>query len=170
MIKVPDAAALLKRLRSRKSIAVLLIAGALLLLLAPSVSKGTDERKTVSDAPRFDVEEEEKRLAAILSKTDGAGRVAVMLSVAGTPVREIACDEDASTSDGKTELSRKTVTVQTGGSAREVVTLSYEYPAYIGAVVVSDGAGISAVKLRLTQAVSSLTGLGADRITVIKMK
>lgn len=170
MSKFPDVSALFGRLRQRKGVAVLLVAGALLLLLAPSLTGKTGEEKAVSDAPKFSVAEEEKRLAAILAKTDGAGRVSVMLSVAGTPVRSLACDEEASVSDGKTETSRKTVTVQTGGSAREVVTLSYAYPAYTGAVVVADGAGRSAVRLGLTQAVSSLTGLGADRITVIKMK
>ena len=39
-----------------------------------------------------------------------------------------------------------------------------------GAVVIAEGADRPAVKLNLIQAVSSLTGLGMDQITVIKMR
>ena len=38
------------------------------------------------------------------------------------------------------------------------------------AVIAAEGADDAAVKLDLVSAVSSLTGLGADDITVIKMK
>ena len=39
-----------------------------------------------------------------------------------------------------------------------------------GAVVVCDGGDDAAVRLAVTQAVSAYTGLGSDRITVMKMK
>ena len=41
---------------------------------------------------------------------------------------------------------------------------------YAGAVVVCDGADSAVVRLRIVQAVSALTGLGSDKISVIKMK
>ena len=42
------------------------------------------------------------------------------------------------------------------------------YPVYLGAVVVCQGAGSGGVRLAVTEAVAALTGLPADRITVVQ--
>lgn len=39
-----------------------------------------------------------------------------------------------------------------------------------GVVVVCEGAGSAAVRLRVTEAAAAYTGFGSDRITVLKMK
>ena len=158
-----------EKLKSKRLIAGLLILGALLLLLAPSGGKKEQAAKQELP-PEFSLEAEERRLAAILSKTEGAGRVSVMLAVSGGVVREIAEDTEETAAEGKRESSKKAVTVQTGGSAQEAVTLRYLYPDYTGALVVADGAGSAGVRLRLTEAVAALTGLKTDKISVIKMK
>ena len=54
------------------------------------------------------------------------------------------------------------------GSGQEAVVRLERYPVFQGALVVSQGADRAEVRLVLTQAVSALTGLGADRITVCK--
>ena len=54
---------------------------------------------------------------------------------------------------------------QMQGVGRAEVLLSQS-----GAVVVCDGADAAAVRLYVTNAVMSYTGLGSDRISVIKMK
>lgn len=43
-------------------------------------------------------------------------------------------------------------------------------PTYQGAIVVCQGADDPGVKLALVQAVASVTGLGTDQITVVKMR
>jgi stage III sporulation protein AG len=43
-------------------------------------------------------------------------------------------------------------------------------PQYLGAIVVCQGADRSDVRLAIVEAVSALTGLGADKISVLKMK
>ena len=43
-------------------------------------------------------------------------------------------------------------------------------PKYMGAIIVCKGAGNAAVKLAVVEAVSRVTGLGADQISVLKMK
>ena len=43
-------------------------------------------------------------------------------------------------------------------------------PTFMGAIIAAEGADQASVRLDLVNAVSSLTGLGADRITVIKLK
>ena len=46
-----------------------------------------------------------------------------------------------------------------------------ENPAqYLGVIVVCEGADSPAVRLAIVEAVSDVTGLGADRISVLKMK
>ena len=42
------------------------------------------------------------------------------------------------------------------------------YPQYRGALVVCEGGGNDAVRLQVISAVSALTGLGSDRIAVVR--
>ena len=53
---------------------------------------------------------------------------------------------------------------------KEPAVQSTVYPTYQGALVVCDGAERASVRLAVTQAVSSLTGLGSNKIAVVKMK
>ena len=43
-------------------------------------------------------------------------------------------------------------------------------PVYLGAVVLAQGADNPVVKLSIVEAVSKVTGLGADKISVLKMQ
>ena len=54
--------------------------------------------------------------------------------------------------------------------ADEVVVTRRMYPVYQGAVVVCQGAGDSRVRLTVVDAVSVLTGLSSDKISVVKWK
>ena len=57
------------------------------------------------------------------------------------------------------------------GSAYNVPAIvSTEYPVFQGALVVAEGGADPAVRYQLSAAVAALLGLGADRITVLKMK
>ena len=67
------------------------------------------------------------------------------------------------------EQEVKTVLVSENGDDVPIVVKT-KYPTYKGAVVVCEGADHPSVKLNIVQAVSSLTGLGSDKITVVKMK
>ena len=44
--------------------------------------------------------------------------------------------------------------------------VAQQYPAFLGALVVSNGGGDPQVKLDLLQAVKALTGLGSDQISI----
>lgn len=50
------------------------------------------------------------------------------------------------------------------------VLVQTRQPRFQGAVVVCEGADRAAVKLAVTEAVASLTGLGSGKIAVVKMK
>ena len=147
-IKLPD---ILKN-----KYALLVLAIGLLLVLWPSGSK-TEEKQTAELAvPAFSVVEEESRLETQLSKIKGAGRVSVLLSVAGSASRELA------------EGEKGTLVISESGKER-VVELYYVNPQYMGAVIVCEGAGSAELRLQITKAVSNFTGLGTDKISVISM-
>ena len=61
------------------------------------------------------------------------------------------------------ERSTRPVTEEGG-----VVVTRETYPQYRGALVVCEGGGNDAVRLQVVSAVSALTGLGSDRIAVVK--
>lgn len=56
------------------------------------------------------------------------------------------------------------------GRLRLMLTVEPGTERWAGAVVVCEGGGSAAVRLQLTQAVSALTGLSSDKITVVKGK
>ena len=56
------------------------------------------------------------------------------------------------------------------GQLRLMLTTEPSSERWEGAVVVCEGGGSAAVRLQLTQAVSALTGLPSDRITIVKGK
>ena len=65
------------------------------------------------------------------------------------------------------EREEQTVVISTG-SGEETVLITQKYPTFQGALVVCRGGDDPVVQLTLTRAVSALTGLGSDRITVCK--
>ena len=111
------------------------------------------------------------RLAEVLGTIDGVGRVRIMLTLrAGSSLR---LAEDSSLSDstgGQTKQEKQVLTVNRGSGRQEVVVTQQLYPTYQGAVVVCEGAGSSSVRLAVVNAVSVLTGLSSDRISVVKWK
>lgn len=147
---------------------ILLLVGVLLLALP------TGEKKTEAPEPSDPVNGAEtscwsgleERLESALRQIEGAGEVSVVLAMKAGP-RQVLAQE------GKVgENSHETTTVLASGSAgvREPVRIQELGPSYQGALVVAQGADDPQVRLALSQAVSALTGLGADKITICKGK
>ena len=85
----------------------------------------------------------------------------------------LALAEDSSASQGSSgdvRQERQVLTVNRGSGRQEVVVTRRMYPVYQGAVVVCQGAGDSRVRLTVVDAVSVLTGLSSDKISVVKWK
>jgi stage III sporulation protein AG len=166
-----------EKLRKGGWAAVVLAVGAALLMIPWG---NTDKAERDADAnvqPEhdFSLREQEERMEGILADIYGAGRVRVMLTLSSGPEQVLQKDVTSSArGEGETpyetERSESTVIVSGGGSAQSAVAAKYLYPKYQGALVVADGAGKADIRLELMRAVSGLTGLGTDRITVAKMK
>ena len=145
-----------------KYVLIILLAG-LVLLLLPTGSKAkakTTQVSTVSEQTQTQaIQAEEQRLTQLLQQINGAGQVQVLLSYRCSAERELATDD-----------AGEPTIISAGGGAQEAVELKTVSPQYLGAVVVCDGADSASVRLAIIQAVSSLTGLGSNKIAVVKMK
>lgn len=158
---VTTAAEFLKKHR----LLLLMIAAGILLLTLPTQEEPLDTnpvQTTVIEEP-LSLEE---RLSNLLSKMDGAGRTAVLLTQARGEQLLYQTDESSSGTDLRTE------TVLVTKADREETGLLRQRlpPVWQGAVVLCQGADRPEVRLRIVEAVMSATGLTSDKITVLKMK
>ena len=105
----------------------------------------------------------------VLSQVEGAGKVEVLLAYEDGEVHSYQEDRIERIDESGREIHTETVFHDTD-SGDSPVCVKVSYPTYRGAVVVCQGADKASVRLNLLKAVSSLTGLSSDHITVIKMK
>lgn len=68
----------------------------------------------------------------------------------------------------QSEMEAALAAFEGAGRLKLVLTVEPGTERWAGAVIVCEGGGNAAVRLQLTQAVSALTGLSADRIAVVK--
>lgn len=148
---------------------VVLLVGILLMALPDRADK-----KVVIQAQSQQEEQSaitlEKELEAILGHLNGAGKVKVLLSVAKG--EQTIYQTDSMYSQNENSTDTKTQTILRTDSERNESGLVHQInpPIYLGAVVLSQGADDPAVKLAIVEAVSDATGLGADKISVLKMQ
>ncbi len=128
-----------------KYVVLVVLAGVFLMVLP---GKNAEPEQEAVTEPSL-----EQRLEALLSQVEGAGKVRLVLSPG-------AGEEILFQTDGE-----ETVVLRDQGLVRQVLPGSYQ-----GAVIVCQGADNAALRLALTQALSSATGLKAHEITVLKMK
>ena len=111
-----------------------------------------------------------QRLADILSQIDGAGSVNVLLTVRAGEETLYHTDSDTVVSDSTTSTKTTIVTVTTSDKDETGFVRQINPPQYLGAIIVCQGGDSPSVRLAITDAVSKVTGLSSDRISVLKMK
>ncbi len=148
--------------------ALILLIGVGLMLLPERSQNNTDEPAAISEQTQTVTESE--RLTAILEQIYGAGSVQVMLSVAAGEERLYQTDTQSDSSENESSNRVDTVIVTDGNRQESGLIRQVNPPVYLGAIVVCQGADKASVRLAVTEAVSKITGLGADRIVVLKMK
>lgn len=165
--KIPNGEQWCSWLRQYKLVLVLAVVG-LVLVAWPTqrtATSGPDTQGQKAEEESFSVEELEQRLAQAISRIQGAGDATVLLSLDQGVERVLA--EDRVEEQGEKESSQEQTTVICDGEdGEEVVLLTQYYPSFRGALVVCPGGDDPQVQLAITQAVSALTGLGSDRITI----
>lgn len=164
-----------KELFGRYKFVLLVVLAGIILLAWPAGGEGppaAEAAGSVPEAEDFSVAALEEKLSQTLSKVQGAGEVTVMLTVQGGSRRVLAENEkNTRTADGRSETQSATVVVSGGsGLGEEPVLVQQLYPRFQGALVVCSGGDDAQVRLKIMEAVSALTGLGTDKISICKGK
>ena len=146
---------------------LLVLCVGILLMTFPDVKTESKELpvEEVTAAPK-DIASE---LTEILGQIQGVGRVQVMVTESAARETVYQTDDDSSVNGDSMTNRLETVIVSQNGTEQGLVR-TVTPPVYLGAVIVCQGGGDPRVQLAVTQAVSSVTGIGTDHITVLKMK
>ncbi len=163
-----DPARLRRALKRYRYAALILLLGVLLMLLpvgggSEDADAGAEPEATAADA--FDLAALERQLADARSQISGVGEATVVLTLRSSGEEVLAQD----TSEGSA-TETETVIISTGSSTEQAVSVKTIYPEFQGALVVCDGGGSASVKLEVLKAVSAITGLSSDQISICKRK
>ncbi len=158
-------------LEKYKYVLLVALVGAVLLLW-PGGKGGSEKARQAEQTGEvvFDLTSMERKLSAALSQVEGAGDVSVVLTVQSTSRQVVAQDDKTTLKEGSSERTAETVVISKGSGTQEPVLLEQIYPDYQGALVVCTGGEDAGVRLKLVEAVSALTGLGADKISICRGK
>ena len=147
--------------------AALILAAGLLLMCFP-------ENQKPEPIPESQVVLQEsslqQSLEELLSKLDGAGKVKVLLSISTGEQYHYQTDEDLNRHESSADQRKETVIVTSRDREEQGLLQRTDPPTYLGALVLCQGADSALVRLAVVDAVSTVTGLGADQISVLKMK
>ncbi len=134
---------------------LILLLGVVLMLLPTSENQVQPPAQVEANVQKEGIGQQ---LTAILGQIKGVGKVQVLLTV-----------ENGSNTIYQTD-GDKTVIITDSNRVQSGLVERVESPEYRGAVIVCQGADSPSVRLNIVEAVASITGLGTDRITVLKMK
>jgi stage III sporulation protein AG len=144
---------------SRYRYVLIVVAVGLILMLLPGGSTPKQEKPQQIQETEADFATE---LAEILSKIKGAGKVEVMLTTAQG--QETCYQTDSRGED------QSTVTITDSARNETGLIRQVNPPTYLGAIIVCQGGDDPGVRLAIVESVAKVTGLGADRISVMKMR
>lgn len=161
-----DPARLLRALDKYKFVALILCVGIVLMLLPVGKTDiSGQEQQMQQTQENFDLEALERKLEAALSEINGVGTATVVLTLKSSGEEVLAQDVSQGNS-----TERETVIVSIGSGMEQAVSIKTIYPEFQGALVICDGAGSAGVKLEVLQAVSAITGLSSDKISICRRK
>lgn len=146
---------------------LLIIAVGIFLMVLPSqkeASPATEEPATIQSYVSM-----EEKLERILSQIRDVGKVRVMLTEQTGSETIYQVDEDRTEGEGSLRVKTETV-ILSGSGTHSGLVQTVTPPTYLGAIIVCQGAGSPTVRLAVANAVSAVTGIGMDRISVLEMK
>ena len=153
--------------KNYKYVLLILCTGILLMSLS-------DDNNTVKQQETVIHQEEPatqaEQLEEILAQISGVGKVKVLLTEAAGAETIYQIDEDRNLSNNSESVRVETVIVTNADREEQGLIRTVTPPVYLGAIIVCQGGDQPAVKLSIVQAVSGVTGISSERITVLKMK
>ena len=158
-----------RALLKKYKFAVIILVVGLLLMAMPSV-KNTKQPRTQKTATESTAPSIEENLSALLSRVMGAGDVTVLLTTEEGEETVFQTNQDNSKTNDNENDRTDTVTITDSNRNQQGLIRQIKAPIYRGAVIVCQGADSADVRLSLVDAVSKVTGLRSDQISVLKMK
>lgn len=158
-----------RTLLKKYKFAVIILVVGLLLMAMPSVKTTQQPRtqKTVTESTTPSIDE---NLSALLSRVMGAGEVTVLLTTEEGEETVYQTNQDTGKTNDNENNRTDTVTITDSDRNQQGLVRQIRAPIYRGAVIVCQGADSADVRLSLVDAVSKVTGLRSDQISVLKMK
>ena len=130
-----------------------------------------EQAPTVPAEPPRSVEHSlEEKLEALLGRIEGAGQVSVLLTEKEGSQTLYQTDSQTDADDSGSRRTDDTVLIEDENRTESGLVRQTLGPVYRGAVILCQGADDPTVKLAVVEAVRCVTGLGADQISVQKMK
>lgn len=145
---------------------LIILSVGLLIMLIPQRS---NEPETVISQTQENILTVEQRLCEILSNIAGAGDVRVLLTEISGKEVIYQTNMDNNISNEVTDSRSDTVILTDSERNETGLVRQVNPPIYLGAVVVCEGADNPVVRLSIVEAVSTVTGLGTNKISVLKM-
>ena len=139
-----------------------------LLMLFPE-----EKKEVVSHLPAMEEAQEkslQQEMEQLLSQLEGAGKVRVLLTESAGQQTIYQTDQNARKTMESEEIQKDTVILTGADRAGSGLVSRVDPPKFLGAVVLCQGADKATVRLAIVEAVATATGLGADKISVCKMK
>ena len=165
--KIPKSEKLVALLGQYKFVLIAIAAGIMLLAWPSDRDKASAAEASglAGTEEDFSVDALEERLGKALSKVDGAGEVLVILTVQTGMERVLATNRSVEQTSDSRNMGEDIVVIS-GKGGEEALLIRQNYPTFQGALLICSGGEDPSVRLQLTEAVSALTGLGADRIAI----
>jgi stage III sporulation protein AG len=146
---------------------LILLLGVGLMLIQTGKTDDSQPPTPVTGSAEITLEE---KLSEILSRMEGVGKAEVLLTLALGEETIFETREDSNESDASDRYSREPVIITDSNRAEQGLVQQVIPPVFRGAIVVCEGGESPAIKLAIVEAVSDVTGLTADKISVLKMK
>lgn len=153
-------------IKKYKYMLLILLIGLVLMSIPNHKDNNTDTAVAVSEVKNTSSLSVQNELEEILSQIEDVGKVQVMLTIAEG--EETIYQTNGNKQD--TGSSNTTVIITDADRNQQGLIRQITPPVYLGAIVICQGCDKPTVRLAVTQAVSKITGLGADCISVLKMK
>ena len=163
-----EISAKVKELFGKYKYVLLILAVGIILMSLPEGQRRPVQQEIPAVQPESANRTEE--LEDILGQIAGVGKVRVLLTEAAGAETIYQTDEDSSTASDSDRLRVETVIISNASREEQGLIRSITPPVYLGAIIVCQGGDSPTVRLSIVEAVSNVTGISSDRITVLKMK
>lgn len=152
---------------SKYKYVLLIVALGIFFMILPG---GEDSEQVITAPPVAEAEASiTEQLCEILAQIDGVGKVRVLITEQTGAQTIYQVDEDRTENADSRSVRTETVILSRGGEDSGLIQ-TVTPPTYLGAIIVCQGADSPTVRLAVANAVSAVTGISTDRISVLKMK